>query len=638
MTYKRSLSKTQSKYTLAALTILVAGCSSQPPAPTTSQSMPVPVIQQENYKSLEQRLIEAARATYPKRAELTFPITLELLKSNPTRAKVLLDQMPYETLPNHLQAQLSVQQAMIAESNNQSWEVFNWLDREPVIISEDRTLQSQAYILRAKAYSRFGEHQAALDEWLTGIPMLQQEQAAQYHDAFWQSLLHVPHQRLQELYTQIPSEEMRGWIALAQIYQPGNSPENQLISLQSWQQDWPNHPASTYLPKNVDALRQSNMQRPERVAVLLPLSGGLGKAGRSVRDGIIAANYKALNNNEAQPELQFYDTDDQDINEVVSQAVDNGAQLIIGPLNKANVAKLDSDATNRIPILALNYVDDDQNNTHHPNLFQFGLSAEDEARMAAQRGYLDGHKRALVLTPDSEWGRKVSATFSQTWRELGGEVADQANFQPKTEFSQFAGKVLHTNQSQSRANQLNRQLGEKLGFRPRRRQDVDMIFMSANPGEARQLKPALAYQFAGSLPVYSTSSAFSGNTNTSLDQDMDGIRVPIMPWLVPGAETQLEQQITKLWSQSRSQYGALFALGADAYRLYPRLQQLSTLQGSQIQGLTGQLSITSEGKVHRELIWQIFENGRLIPLPVIRETPDSARIGKLNHVLAAKAK
>nr|MDT0253258.1 penicillin-binding protein activator [Endozoicomonas sp.] len=117
------------------------------------------------------------------------------------------------------------------------------------------------------------------------------------------------------------------------------------------------------------------------------------------------------------------------------------------------------------------------------------------------------------------------------------------------------------------------------------------------------------------------------------DRDMDGIRVPIMPWLIPGASSQLEQQILALWQQSRTQLGSLYALGADAYKLYPRLQQLSSLQGSQLQGLTGSLSITPNGKVHRELSWQIFRNGRLKPLPIVKpKTPE----GQLSRKRAIK--
>ena len=634
--FAHSFTKSLPKCAFAALAILISGCASGPSSRGVVQQKPASVISPDTYRSLEQQLIEASRTAYPVRAELTLPITLELLKASPARAKELLDDMPYEELPPSLQAQLSLQQAMIAEASNQNSEVFSWLDREAVIASTDNHLQAQAHILRALAYTRFGEHQAALDEWLAGLPTLPSQEQTQYQDAFWQTLLHTSTERLQELQVQTPSRYFQGWLTLALIYQPGKTLEQQLTSLQNWQQDWLSHPANAYLPQNLDSLRNSTLQRPNQIAVLLPLSGGLSKAGQSVRDGMIAAHYEALNADEPTPELKFYDTTDTTINDLASQAIEEGAQLIIGPLTKSDVAQLDSDTTSRVPVLALNYRDEPNNDTRTSRLYQFGLSAEDEARMAALRGYLDGHRRAIVITPDTEWGQKISSTFTEAWIELGGEIAGETPFPSKTEFSQLAGKALHTDQSQARARQLNRQLGTKTGFRPRRRQDVDMIFMGVTPQEARQLKPALAYQFAGDIPVYSTSSAFSGKTNPTQDQDMDGIRIPIMPWVIPGVETRLEQKITRLWPQSQGQYGTLFALGADAYRLYPHLQQLSALQGSQVQGLTGRLSITPTGKIQRELSWQVFRNGRLRPLPSNRQTATPTGITQLNHVLAAK--
>ncbi len=647
MTYTRPYSKTLSRYALAALAVLIAGCSSTP-APNTGSQLTATSETVASYKTIEQRLTEAFRTEYPDRAELMLPITREILAFNPHRARELLDEMPYDDLPSKLQARMALQQAMIAESDNKSWEVFNWLDREAVIIHDDMKFQSEVYILRAKAYYRFGEYQAALDEWLSGLSILSNPERSNHYDEFWQTLLHIPGDRLQALYPQLLSDEMRGWVALAQIYQPGNSLENQLNNLQGWQSSWPSHPASGYLPEAFNHLHSHAIQQPKHIAILLPLSGALSKAGRAVRDGIIAANYEALRNNENLPELKFYDTDSTDINDLASRAISEGAQLIIGPLNKTNVARLNSDSSTQVPVLALNYIDNntetEQSMPHkqsmpHNSFYQFGLSAEDEALMAAHRGYLDGHQRALVLTPNNEWGKKVNEVFSRTWIELGGDIAESTEFEPEAEFSRLTGQVLHTSTSQQRANQLNRQLGKKLGFRPRRRQDVDMIFIGATPGQARQLKPALAYQFAGSIPVYATSSAFSGQNNASYDQDMDGIRIPVMPWLLPGVSTRLEQQITRLWSQSRGQYGTLYALGADAYQLYPRLQQLSSLPGTQVQGMTGRLSITPDRKVQRELTWQLFRNGRLIPLPINRDqAAHKNNPNHSNHVLATGLK
>ena len=77
-------------------------------------------------------------------------------------------------------------------------------------------------------------------------------------------------------------------------------------------------------------------------------------------------------------------------------------------------------------------------------------------------------------------------------------------------------------------------------------------------------------------------------------------------------------------------------MGADAFRLYPRLQQLQTLQGSQISGLTGSLSISQHGKVKRELTWQLFRNGRLVPLPVTRPQLSYSNTALSRHALAAQ--
>ena len=534
--------------------------------------------------------------------------------------------------------QIALQQARIAEKNGQNWEVFHWLDREPVISSQDQELQARAHILRAQTYSRFGEHLAALDEWLTGLPMLHQNDRTQYQDSFWQSLLHAPTSRLQELFAQTRPSDMKGWLALALIYQPGTPLDEQLTSLRSWQSEWRGHPASAYLPENFSALQGSAMQPPQKIAVLLPLDGQLAKAGQSIRDGIIAAYYDASSRNEPVPELTFYDTSDKDINQLAHHAIDQGAELIIGPLTKGNVKRLESDATAKVPVLALNYIDETDNSPadYRPHFYQFGLSAEDEARMAAHRGWTDGHRRAVIIVPETEWGKKISHTFIETWTELGGEVANASEFPAKTEFSQLTGKILQTDQSQARARQLNRQLGQNVGFQPRRRQDVDMVFIGANPLEARQIKPALSYQFAGSIPVYATSNAFSGTTNQNRDQDMNGIRLPVMPWLIPGTQSVLEKKITDTWAQARGQYGSLYAMGADAFRLYPRLQQLQTLQGSQISGLTGSLSISRQGKIQRELTWQLFRYGRLVPLPVTRPQLSYSNPLTLDHALAAQ--
>ena len=570
-------------------------------------------------KNIDQRLAEARRLGYPERAIETLEITNELLEANPVRAKLILGQLPYDQLPPWLQAELAVQQARIARINKNDAEVFEWLDHKSVVISNDQTIKAQAHSLKALTYIRLTEYQAALDEWLLAGPHLTDAEREPYYDIFWQTLINNPEQRLNELYQLSTPRNLRGWLALALIYRGNLSLDEKITALEQWQKNWTHHPARKYLPGDFDALKQSALTRPDKIAVLLPLSGRLAQAGAAARDGILACHYEGINNNSPLPEWQFYDTEGSNINELASTAIDSGAQLIIGPLNKNQVKELSSDITHRVPVLALNTAESDSSNKEtsdqNPGLYQFGLFPEDEAVMAAERGWLDGHRTAVIITPNTEWGKKVNAAFKARWEELGGEVVGSSEFSGNTQFSTMVGWLLHTDQSEGRVRQLNRLLKDNLGFQARRREDVDMVFIGATPQEARQIKPALAYQYAGNLPVYATSSTFSGTINTTLDQDLNDIRVPVMPWLASDTGSPVQQQIEALWPQSKGQLGTLYALGADACKLYPRLQQLITLQGSQLPGLTGSLNITPDGKVHRELSWQVFRNGRLTPLP-----------------------
>jgi outer membrane PBP1 activator LpoA protein len=51
---------------------------------------------------------------------------------------------------------------------------------------------------------------------------------------------------------------------------------------------WPGHPAASRLPRDLQLLQQLIAEKPKHVALLLPVSGKLGRAGRAIRDGFFA--------------------------------------------------------------------------------------------------------------------------------------------------------------------------------------------------------------------------------------------------------------------------------------------------------------------------------------------------------------
>src|SRR5690606_35755969 len=110
-----------------------------------------------------------------------------------------------------------------------------------------------------------------------------------------------------------------------------------------------------------------------------------------------------------------------------------------------------------------------------------------------------------------------------------------------------------------------------------------------DPAQARQIKPTLAFHYAGDIPVYATSHIYSGVPNPSADRDLNGVRFNTMPWIF---DTQSEEKkMIDSAVKSSAIYSRLHALGVDAYRLSPRLPQLAQIPEMRLYGATGAMRL-----------------------------------------------
>ena len=154
-------------------------------------------------------------------------------------------------------------------------------------------------------------------------------------------------------------------------------------------------------------------------------------------------------------------------------------------------------------------------------------------------------------------------------------------------------------------------LATNIEFTARRRQDIDVVFLLSRSGpEARSIKPLLAYHYAGSLPVFATSSIYSGLPD-SRDKDLNGINLVDIPWLL-GSNPALRVAITAGDTGSDS-YTRLNALGADAYRLQSRFSQLQAGPDTLVPGDTGLLTLDPGQQILREPRLATFAGGKLQP-------------------------
>lgn len=588
----------------AALILPLSGCGKSPVKPSTEQSITA------NAQSGKALLEKARIAESPERESLFLQAARVYLNNERnTLASNVLTELNADALTNEQFAQFSQLKAAVALVDGANLEAFNTLTHprlEQQLDSIDAHLAIELREQRATSFYLLGEFEAAVHErFLLEAAKLTQKQRTDNANKLWNSLLNMPITRLDYLSKQATDDNARGWFALATI---GKNTQYDLTQQQSminhWRRQWPSHPAANNLPDDLNLIKDLIASQPKHIALLLPQSGKLKEAGEAVRDGFYSAYYQAYSNGRTLPQVSLYDSE----NSVQSYqtAVAQGADLIIGPLEKEKVAELAQQELLPAPILALNYTDDTQA-THKENFYQFGLAVEDEARQVARQAFADGHRQAMLIIADQEWSERASRAFSNEWESLGGKVVSTNRFRIDENFSKLVKDAMLIEESQTRARQLESLLGIKVESKPRARADVDMIFLIANPVQARQIKPTFAFHFASNLPIYATSQVYSGEANPKLDRDLNGIRFNTMPWLFD--TTSPERLAVKDQSKLAAVYDRLQALGVDAFRVYARLPQLARVEQMRVFGATGTLRMLPDGRIEREQVWARFRNG-----------------------------
>ena len=355
---------------------------------------------------------------------------------------------------------------------------------------------------------------------------------------------------------------------------------------------------------------------PKRIALAMPLHGKLGKAGQAVVDGFMAARFESKVDSATIPYIKVYDTTElSSLDALYLQASADSMEMVIGPLDKDRVIELSQKNELTIPTLALNYIPIGSNYSSTANLIQFGLAVEDEASQLATRSLEAGHKRIIILHQDQPWAIRAALYFSSSWIELGGEIAGQVSFSGAGDHSETIIQALLINQSHEREKLLKAHLagsGNRIKFEPRRRQDVDAIVLFALPTDGRQIIPTLAFHYAADLPVYASHHIYQGPTNTTRDRDLEKVIFTELPWLIE--QPSIQQQISQQWPD-RERYTRLFAIGVDAYRLFPRLEQLQNFTGSSVDGVTGVLQMNSQGRIVTQSSWGQFRAGKVVVDP-----------------------
>jgi uncharacterized protein len=539
------------------------------------------------------RLLEQAGQQEPAQAARTRLEAADILarQGERTQALEIAADIDDSLLEREPRARWALLLADLGEALGEPWAVIQATqDLDALALERD-----QALSLR----ERLGMALLEVDEPAAAAEALLRVQAGTgdeaLNDPIWKALTQLDGEALSALSREVGDDLTRGWVALAELYRTsGGDIERLFARLDDWRERNARHPAARRLPADLLALRELRGLEVRHIAVLLPQSGPLAGPASAIAEGMRTQHRQAANAGGSGVQLSFLDASGGDLEALYREAENRGAQVVVGPLDKDEVTRLEALDRVPLPTLALNYGYGERNRAE--GLFQYGLSAEDEARQTARRAWRDGRRSAALLVPDNDWGRRVGEAFWDEWQAQGGEVTNAVRYNPGAPATESTRRAIGN---------------------PR----PDMLFLLALPEYARQVPPTLDYYYASRLPVYATSHLFEGQLNPQLDHDLNDVQFLDIPWQIPDAAVGGVEVLPFLDSyralreESDPTLFRLHAMGVDAYELARRLPQLQAVPGSELFGATGTLRPARDGRIERQLPWARFVNG--VPQPIL---------------------
>lgn len=411
-----------------------------------------------------------------------------------------------------------------------------------------------------------------------------------------------------------------GWLALAPLTRLTGDSERFLNALLQWRDEFGNHPAAGgILAERLAELRTDGI-RPTTIALLLPLSSNVRASAEATQDGFFSAASGA--SPAERPAIRVYDTTQRGSAESFVTAQLEGADFIVGPLLSEEVAQVQTQA-GFIPTLALNL--GTAESVAATNFFQFALAYDDEVDAIAARGIADGHRTAAILYASNDRGYSQRDRFRDAWESRGGTVVNAVYYVPGGNLSAPIEELLNIDQSEARHERLVANLGRTIEFEPRRRADIDMIFLQVEPASgnatARLLVPLLRENNADPavIPTYATRDVYDP-TRRSGDPDLNGLIFPDVPLLIDprGGAAEPASRLAEFSTPAADQNRRFFAFGFDAFRL---VEALYTRGGAgwPLSGATGDLYLDDNGRIHRTLPFAQFSGGQPQPLPPSRD-------------------
>jgi len=400
---------------------------------------------------------------------------------------------------------------------------------------------------------------------------------------------------LSNAYSNVKNDTDKGYYEYA-IIDKSSSDSLKKQMLSTFAEKYPNHPL-LYLTQSAQAAAKNNVITTgsydasvpadgepakvnqnsifkitdgDKIAVLLPLSGRFGKiVGEPAKLGILTA----LKDRGSASKVVFYDTNKNNISDIVASVSRDGTALVIGPVLKPEVNAINA-AGLKLPSVTFNAADGNA----PVNQWHFDLGPNYEGAVAASKIYADGFRSPLVISASSDSGAERSV---QSFRETFAKVKTDAS-------------VCHYSSSTSITSDLS---GCPLS-------KADAVYVNASAVDAVTIRPLIP----NSAAVYLTDKSYLGVNNTAQEMALSGAMLGDMPWLV--TDSQLKESFMKSMPRANTQVQRIFAAAYDAVNFAFNIDRLAANSNDVLHGLSGDISLGEKNLIESAPLWVKLGNFR----------------------------
>lgn len=527
-----------------------------------------------------------------------------LLSSNPNRALAISYQLQQSTFSEIRQPnQLVLLQALVTSKQHKTASQLLASMQLSDVPEADRV----AFAGLAVTHYRALQNGIEAVNWLMQLDILLGNNTpdASNREQLWQQLVQLSGAEVAELGTP-EHPRSQAWLELLQIAQTfAGDPSSMQQALTDWQQRHPEMPAMTAMPNDIQQLAHTPAFQPKRIGVLLPLSGQYKNLGQAVQLGMTSAVKKAQT-------LVFFDSS-LPAAELQTKLAAAQVEFVVGPLLKEDIDKIQSVPNWAWPTLFLNNKGEQ---AAKADQFYFSLAWEDEAQQIVQFFQQRQYDHPVLIYAVNPIHQRMAQHFQQQWQQQAGQAVESYSFASQDQLQSLIQQFLETAASQERVKEINRLTGQTVQAEPHSRNDIDAIYLIADPVQTRLFKPFIDVSVSpGSkgIPIYTSSRSHSLNVDKTDQRDLAGLTMTEMPWLLPQATTAtpLRAEYDQVLPDQDETSQRLFAMGFDAISLISHLQQQKQFPLLAYNGLTGSLRLKDGVSIQRQLTLAQYRRGKL---------------------------